>query len=315
MTMTSITPYSIEYKEVWDDFVAKSKNATFLFFRDYMDYHADRFQDHSLLIFNKKKLVALLPANIKDDTIYSHEGLTYGGLLISERTTVTETLELFEQICLYFKALNIKKLVYKCIPYIYSKHPAQEDLYVLFRLKAQRIACHISSTIVQSNPIPFIESRKSGVRKAKQNEIVIEKCNQFDLFWEILSNNLRDKYDARPVHSLEEITLLRNKFPKNIEHYLVLTKDRVPLAGTVIYLFDQVAHTQYISSSINGRKTGALDLLFLHLVNDVYKNKTYFDFGTSTEQMGNYLNEGLIFQKKGFGGRGVAYETYEINII
>jgi hypothetical protein len=30
--------------------------------------------------------------------------------------------------------------------------------------------------------------------------------------------------------------------------------------------------------------------------------------------MGRYLNNALIFQKEGFGGRGIVYEIYEYNI-
>jgi len=30
--------------------------------------------------------------------------------------------------------------------------------------------------------------------------------------------------------------------------------------------------------------------------------------------MGMHLNEQLIFQKEGFGGRGVVYETYKYNL-
>ena len=312
--MISIKKYSVEDKNAWDDFVAKSKNATFLFFRDYMDYHADRFQDYSLMVYKKEKIIALFPANIIDDNIiYSHQGLTFGGLLLSVQSTTTEVIEIFEQICRYAKDLHINKIIYKCIPYIYHKYPAQEDLYALFRLKAQRIACSISSAIIQSNQIAFTELRKRGLKKAKQNELIIEKQNNFDLFWKILTVNLREKYNTNPVHSLEEIAFLENKFPENIEHYLVLSKEKEPVAGTVMYISDQVARVQYISTTIEGRNMGALDFLFYNLVNNVYKNKPYFDFGQSTEQMGDYLNEGLIFQKEGFGGRGVVYEMYDLS--
>ena len=48
----TIIPYSINRKEVWDQFVAQSKNGTFLFQRNFMDYHADRFFDCSLMIYD-----------------------------------------------------------------------------------------------------------------------------------------------------------------------------------------------------------------------------------------------------------------------
>ena len=83
------------------------------------------------------------------------------------------------------------------------------------------------------------------------------------------------------------------------------------MAGTLVYETAKVVHTQYISASPEGKAKGALDMLFDHLVNDVYVGSRYFDFGKSTEDGGRYLNESLIFQKEGFGGRGVCYDTYE----
>lgn len=39
-----------------------------MFNRDFMEYHADRFEDFSLIFKNEKgKIVALLPGNIKDN--------------------------------------------------------------------------------------------------------------------------------------------------------------------------------------------------------------------------------------------------------
>jgi hypothetical protein len=83
------------------------------------------------------------------------------------------------------------------------------------------------------------------------------------------------------------------------------------LAGTVLYITKKVVHTQYISASPEGKAKGALDLLFDFLINIEYPMYEYFDFGQSTEKMGEYLNENLIFQKEGFGGRGIVYTIYE----
>src|SRR5436189_6486327 len=81
----------------WDAFVAGSKNGTFLFFRNYMDYHRDRFVDHSLLIWNDKgRLIALLPASKQGDMLISHGGLTYGGFVTNERMNASLMLEVFE---------------------------------------------------------------------------------------------------------------------------------------------------------------------------------------------------------------------------
>ena len=312
--MYKVELYKKKKKKEWNIFIENAKNSTFLFDRNYMDYHADRFQDFSLMIYRKNKLYALLPANKKNDVLYSHQGLTYGGLIMSKKSTTLEVIETFQAINSFLKEQNINKVIYKPIPYIYHQVPSQEDLYALFKTTDARIiGRNISSTIYQENKIKFIESRKSGIRKALSNGITIQESNDYAAFWEILNTNLKNKYGVAPVHSLSEITLLQSRFPKNIKLYLAC-KDNKALGGTVLYLTPRVTHTQYISANIEGKELGVLDLLFDFLINHEYTSFPIFDFGQSTENMGNVLNESLIFQKEGFGGRGVIYDIYEYNL-
>ena len=70
----------------WNAFISEAKNATFLFHRDFIEYHKDRFEDFSLMVFDNEKLVAVLPANKVGNEIFSHQGLTYGGLVINEKS-------------------------------------------------------------------------------------------------------------------------------------------------------------------------------------------------------------------------------------
>lgn len=216
--MFEILRYSSEQKNSWDQFVLNSKNGTFLFERNYMDYHSDRFYDHSLMIYRKGKLYSLLPGNEKEHIFYSHQGLTYGGLIMNDKMTALDSVEMFKAINDYLKENEFVKVVYKTIPLIYHIHPAQEDLYALFRnCDLKIIGRNISSTIVQSNKIKFIESRKSGVRKAINNNITVHKSDDLAVFWEILDTNLRNRYGVAPVHTLEEMQLLQSHFPKNIK--------------------------------------------------------------------------------------------------
>ena len=85
--MIEIHRYTAAYHRDWNDFVSESSNGTFLFLREYMEYHADRFTDYSLLVYDGNKLLALLPANRSGDVLYSHAGLTYGGLIVTTRNT------------------------------------------------------------------------------------------------------------------------------------------------------------------------------------------------------------------------------------
>lgn len=306
-----IRRYRREDKELWNSFVNKARNATFLFDRNYMDYHADRFDDNSFMFYHKGKLKAVLPANVAGDTLYSHQGLTYGGLLLDKKATVEDVLECFDSLNSWLRENGISKVVYKALPWIYQQYPSEEDLYALtWKCKAQLISRDIASTIVIDNKLKFAESRKSGIRKALSLNIEVGESNDVDGFWHVLEDNLGNRYNAKPVHTANEMKLLMSRFPNNIRLYVAKMNGEI-VGGTLIYVTPQVVHTQYISASVEGKKHGALDLLFDYIINKVYANCRYFDFGKSTEQGGAYLNEPLIFQKEGFGGRGVCYDWYQ----
>lgn len=306
-----IRRYRREDKELWNSFVSKARNATFLFDRNYMDYHDDRFDDNSFMFYHKGKLKAVLPANVAGDTLYSHQGLTYGGLLLDKKATVEDVLECFDSLNSWLRENGISKVVYKALPWIYQQYPSEEDLYALtWKCKAQLISRDISSSIVIDNKLKFAESRKSGIRKALSLNIEVGESNDVDGFWHVLEDNLGNRYNAKPVHTASEMKLLMSRFPNNIKLYVAKMNGEI-VGGTLIYVTPQVVHTQYISASVEGKKHGALDLLFDFIINKVYANCRYFDFGKSTEQGGAYLNEPLIFQKEGFGGRGVCYDWYQ----
>lgn len=308
-----IEKYNAKYNSVWDDFVSSSRNGTFLFYRDYMEYHSDRFQDCSLMIFEGKKLLALLPANVSESIFYTHQGLTYGGLILSQETKAPQTLEIINTLVEYLKEKNITKIIYKAIPYIYHSYPSEDDLYALFRNNATLLSRAISSVVDQSNQLGYAKLRKRQMKKAAKLDLSIIESDALAEFWTILEYNLRNNHQAIPTHSLEEIVYLRKKFPDNIRLFCTLIESRI-LAGCLVFETDIVAHIQYISASEEGKEVGALDLLFDSLINSIFKNKRYFDFGISTEDNGSFLNNGLISQKEGFGARGVVYDTYQIEL-
>ncbi|MFV0328236.1 MAG: GNAT family N-acetyltransferase [Dysgonomonas sp.] len=304
--------YTFELRTEWDNFVFKSKNGTFLHLRDFMEYHGSRFNDYSLLFYGKGKLIAIMPGHIEDKVFYSHKGLTYGGLVMNADTKAKDVLSIFEYLTVTFRHQGIKKIIYKAIPHIYHQQPSEEDLYALFRYNAVLTERNISSTIYLAERLKYSELRKRGIKKAEKNNLKIEESQDFAAFWDILSENLQTRYNKQPVHSLEEIVFLKNKFPENIHLYVV--KDEVNLiAGSVVFETKTVAHVQYIAASDNGKESGATDLLVDHIINS-YPDKSYFDYGVSTEENGLYLNENLIQQKEGFGARATVYDIYTIDL-
>jgi hypothetical protein len=310
-----ITPsrYAPAHKVAWDTFARAAKNTLFFFQRSYLDYHADRFADHSLLFHQDRKLVALLPANEKEGRLVSHGGLTFGGFLTDADMTTRLMLELVAGLIAYLRGQRLGTLQYKCIPHIYHTLPAEEDRYALFLHGARLWRRDVTSTVDQRARPAFQERRRRGARKAAAAGIVARPSDDFGLFWPILEDNLQRVHGTRPVHTLPEIEMLWRRFPDNIRLFGAYLGGRM-LAGVVVFENATVAHAQYISATEEGKRTGALDALFAWLINERYRDKSYFDFGISTENDGRVLNEGLIDQKEGFGARGVVHDHYELDV-
>lgn len=309
--MLAIVKYSNEKGNEWNQFLSKSKNGLFLFNRDYMQYHSDRFADSSLMIYENDNLVALLPANIQDTVLVSHGGLTFGGFIVGSQVTAVAMLRMFEELLNYLKKESVNKLIYKCIPHIYHLMPAEEDKYTLFRIGARLFRRDVTSSIYLPEKLKFQELRRRCIKKAASANLLVKKTDDFESYWNILETNLAKRHNIKPTHSAEEIKYLHGKFPDNIKLFASY-QNATMLAGVVIYESTNVAHAQYIASKDEGREVGALDAVFAYLINEYYQDKKYFDFGISTENDGLYLNEGLISYKEGFGARSIAHDFYEV---
>ena len=309
-----IIPYTPQYKEIWNELVRISPTGTFLHDRDYMDYHSDRFDDFSLMVFEKDKAIACLPCNRVDSTVVSHGGLTYGGWLVdSKHVNTTKMLNIWEASLAYMRSQGCDLLRYKAVPSIYHKYPMEDDLYSIFRFGGNIDYTLVSSVIKLDSPIKFDTNAMRSVKYARDNGIEVRETNDFVAFWTILADVLKERYDTRPVHTCDEIELLKSRFPDNIHLYGAFKDNRL-IAGVVVYNTDTVSKAQYIASSKEGRETKALPLVFAHIINRASHKFQYFDFGTSNENDGRFLNEGLIRQKSGMGGRGIVYTTYKIPI-
>ena len=309
----AIKRYSAELQAEWDSFVDSSRNGTFLHKRGYMEYHAHRFADHSLMFYLDEELIAIMPAHIKDSTLCSHNGLTYGGLLLPCGTTTDTVLSIFNMLQEYLLEYSIAtSIIYKPTPHIYHSYPCEEDLYALFRNGATLTERKVSSAIPLSSPLP-ISGRRKLTGKTKSNLHIVEDGDLAE-FWSILSNRLQDKYDTAPVHSIEEITLLKSRFPENIKLFCVADNDGNTLGGVVLFVTEKVVHMQYSATTAEGRRLSALDYLYEELINNRFAGKEYFDFGISVEDGGRYLNSGLIAYKERLGGRAIVYDTYTIDL-
>lgn len=309
----SVKIYHSELKNQWDEFVANSKNATFLFYRDFMDYHQDRFDDYSLMIYENESLFAVLPANRKGNQLYSHLGLSYGGLILSKTCKFENVLGAYKAVLKYLNEKDFSNIELKLLPKIYHKQPSDEIEYLLFKTDAQIIRRDVSAVIDAHHPLQITSSnRKRNLKKAKENNIAVEEVNQFDEFFtQILIPNLQERHEALPVHSVEEINELKTKFPKYIRQFNAYHQNDI-IAGVTIFETEQVAHAQYISTLDSKKDLAGLDALFDALIHAFFKHKRYFSFGISNENQGQQINGGLLKWKESFGARVISHDFYRV---
>lgn len=330
----TVFPYSINKKDLWDQFVGKSKNGSFLLRRSFIDHHADVYFDCSVLVYDvadisdtegdqvldPSYLVAVFPANWveKERCVYSHQGLPFGGLILKDEATAKEVAAILQAIMLYYQRyMQAERLIYKPIPYIYSAYPVAEDLYSLFRAKAKLTDRQLSSVLSIKNPIRMNPHRVRQARRAIDNGCYIDRITERDTsalseFWDLLTNVKKDSGDA-PDHTIEDIVRQMQNFPKEIKLYLVRNEHSI-MAGAVIFECGRVAYVYYLVSTEDGRMQGCLDLLFRHLINERYKSIEYIDMGPSNRHNGWNINEVTLLQKEDFGGRAVCYDTYEVHL-
>lgn len=206
-----IIRYTEEHRAHWEVFVSNSKNGTFHLSRNFIGYHGTKFMDHSLLAFDEEELVGVLPMNESGREVFAHQGLTYGGWVLSNNIRLDEFQRLFITFLQYLEGKGIEQLHYKTIPFMYHQVPAQEDVHMLFLAGAKCTGQHVNPVIIPSNVPKFQERRVRGMKKALNEGIEIRVSEDFDSYYTIVEDLLA-AYSSTPAHSRSEILDLQKDF-------------------------------------------------------------------------------------------------------
>lgn len=312
----SVKPYRESDYSNWNTFIGQAKNATFLFHRDFMEYHKDRFNDFSLLVFENKKLVAVLPANRVGAIVYSHQGLTYGGLVYSTKLNGEKVENILDSLMSFFKENEVQSFYFKPIPLFYIlKGNAEMDFFML-KNGAFLDKKEMNLGINLSMPLTISKSKLKHFRKIEKLDLELVEEKQLELFWKlVLEPRLLEKYDAKPVHTLQEIAALKEKFPNNIKQFSVYFED-VIIAGITLFETETVVKSQYGATTKKGEELRALDFLFINLIRK-YKSegKLFFDMGIVNEDNEKGYHAGLLKQKEELGCSVYSQDFYKINLI
>ena len=296
----------------WNAFVSKCKNGTFLFDRNFMEHHDSRFTDFSLVIQIGQRWQAILPANIVDEVLHSHQFLTYGGLVFQDGLKQIEAIEILKAILIFLESLNIKTLVLKLIPTIYHKKPANDLSYALWLANAKLMGRDCLKVVDLRQDFKISKTRQEAIRRGQKNELKIVEEANFEPFWtQVLTPNMLNRHGTKPIHSACEIQNLQVKFPESIRHFNVYLNDQI-VAGTTIFVCDNVVHPQHISALENRSELGSIDFLYHHLLTNVFADYHYFDFGCSNLSLGKKLDKNLIYWKETYGSSTVVQDFYEV---
>jgi hypothetical protein len=302
--------YDAAARDAWDELVRSARARHFQFERGYMEYHADRFEDASLIVTSAGRPVALLPANRRGDEVVSHAGLTFGGLLSGPGLTIGQSVAVVGAVADALRADGVRRLTYKAVPHVYHVSPAEEDLYALAAHGAQLTGRDMSAVVARDERVKYSEERRRAVRRGQREDLELGPSGEFEAFMELERELLARRHGAEPVHSAAEIRLLADRFPDAIRLFAAHHAGEL-VAGVLVYETETVAHAQYIGASDRGRELRAQDALFDHLLCEVYAAKPWFDFGRCKDGDGR-LSPGLARNKEGFGARTVVYDTYAL---
>lgn len=318
-----VRPYTEADAPAWDALVARSATGTFLHTRRFLSYHGGRFADRSLLCEDERGgIVALFPAALKPgepDCVVSHPGATYGGLVWERGLSPAEVEEALAAIVDHYRACGLERLEYRSVPPHLQLPYSQTDLYALWKRGATLAKRDLWNVVTLHGPLRYAENHRRAIARAKKHGVhagVDGSEASYRAFYAVLRDCLAQRHGVAPVHTLEEMLALQEKFPRAIALWLARDGEQLCLAGCWVFVLAQKAwHTQYIASTAQGRERCATHLLLDALARRAQaEGVACVSFGSSTENEGRVVNAGLFRFKAGFGTGVVCHDTYGLRI-
>lgn len=307
ITLLEIKTYTPSDIDVWNELVENSSNGVFLHSRNFMDYHKERFEDVSLLVYQGGELIAVLPGNRHENNFLSHQGLSFGGWIFKKGMDPALQNEVILNSLKHLFGKGYTRIRVKPVPEFYHAEKLDNDVLML----------SAGGVLVDEDPNYAIElpkvisdrGKRWGVQKAMNKGIHIEEDDGFVTFWEeILMPYHRQVLGYEPVHTLAEIEFLASQNPTKIRQFNAYHKGEI-LAGVTVFAHPEVARTQYIASTEEGRKNRAVDLLIGFLMRNI--GEKYIDLGGVTDPKTGLPKESLVQWKESFGGELYVAKVWE----
>ena len=316
--MISVDRYNNNFLDEWEEIIQNSNNGTLFHTRKFLSYHSkDRFIDHSLMFYKNKKLLSVFPAvemiESNKKILVSHPGASMGSFVTPTDLSFSNALQLVDQLNIYIKKQKFSSVRITLPPIIYNKRKTNYIDYSLLRYGYKYVKREVSSILfledsIEKNINKFKPSHRQALRKAQRSGLVINNSDDFNSFYKILKNNLNNRHNVKPTHSVDELLKLKKLFPKNILlHAAFLNKKMI--GGVINFVANNnVILAFYISHDENYQKYRPINLLFYEILKDAINNNfQVFDFGIFT--VNEEPNMGLAKFKENFGSSGIFRDT------
>ena len=325
--MIKIKPYTSSDLAQWNELVNQSDNGTLFHLRNFLDYHPpERFKDHSLMIYNDEKLLALIPgAELEENgkkIYFSHPGASYGGFVFrsSPFARCDQWIRAFD---VYLKEHHFHRATLVQVPRIYGTFEDETLEYALLWNGYEVSENYISSVIpidADSDELcRRVYKRKNRSKKYYENLMVDSGLtylweNDFERFYPILLEN-KAKFDAKPTHALEELYRLDSLAPNRLK-LLLLLKDGEIIGGTLNFIAN--AKTVIIFYNMMNYDYADLQPAVFQVLETIRwassQGFQYLDFGVSqVPKAENPLtpHPSLIRFKEEFGAFGLVRKVFQ----
>lgn len=324
--LVRLVPYTECLRDAWEDFIEnRAINSTFLHSRKFFDHNPLNAADDASLVFYKGGLiVAVLPACLyrKNGQLifHSHLRATYGGFIVCKKVGVEEALQIVHQTVQFAKEKNAKQIIIRNPFRIFHDTLCDETDYAMwyygFKIKSRELETAVElSNNIEEIRAAYSRGTRYSVKKSKKS-VEVRLSEDFKAFWELLEKRLGERHGTKPVHDYAAICRLRENVGKeNVLLFGAYYNDQL-IGGNVVFSFkNNVLHGQYNASDWEFQNLmplyGVVDYIIEWGKERGFK---YFNMGTSNEEEGTKINNGLLSYKESFGGRSFLRETMMLDV-
>jgi hypothetical protein len=314
-----IVLYDPSRKDEWDSFVLRSNNGTMFHLQHFLGYHTpDKFPFHHLMFHKNGKLRAILPGGLDRLKIYeSPVGSSYGSFVTGD-IKFHETLEIIDSFEDYCWKEGIREVYLTSAPFIYQKELSHNLEYALL-YRGFVYQRHYISHVIRLNELgdilrSFQKTTRNIIRHSiRENLLVIEESDCYDEFYPILVKN-KQKHDAKPTHTLEELSRLHELLGDRIR-LLLVRQGRRAIGGIVTFHCNEdVLLLFYIAMLYEYQHLRPIYRSMFEIIKRAKEEGYKFlDTGVSQDtRADNPMTPSLdlIFFKEKFNSRGILRSTF-----